>query len=211
MKIVARSFASVSASLEHYGGLLLTDTAFYHSWSFPPYSHCEPESSSSANGVRGKLETNSSPKQSCLFTGKMCSCGAVKLGDLPAGTTWQTLFRDDFIAIPEMITGLLRSKGRVGGVPDCHDHASEEVTVHVSDSNYATVTADAALPTLSSAAVSHSNTHCSDVEARSKETRHPSTSPLVCDPFLPKLKAVELANDLSCSILRIAYALSENM
>jgi len=211
MKSAARSFASVSASLEHYGGLLLTDTAFHHSWSFPPYDHCEAEGNSGTSGVHGKLETKRSQKES-LFSGKTCRCGAVELGDLPAGTSWQTLFRNDFIAIPEIITELLRSPDQDGRLPEWHDHESKECTVQVSDSHskYATVTADETLPTLSNAAVSQTNGHCSDVEVN-QGAKHPSRSPLVCDPFLPKLKAVELANDLSCSILRIAFALSENL
>ena len=38
------------------------------------------------------------------------------------------------------------------------------------------------------------------------ESRH---YPLVCDPFLPKLRAIETANDLASSILRISFSVSE--
>ena len=33
--------------------------------------------------------------------------------------------------------------------------------------------------------------------------------PCVCDAFLPKLKAIEMANDLSSTLLRIAFSISE--
>ena len=33
--------------------------------------------------------------------------------------------------------------------------------------------------------------------------------PLVCDPFLPKLRAIETANDVASTILRISFSVSE--
>lgn len=207
MQSVARSFALVSASLEHYGGLPLTDTALHHCWSFPPYQYCEEEGSSD---LCGKLETKeSSVLKQNLFDEKTCCCGAVRLKDLPPSATWQTLLRDEFAAIPEMITKLLDSRGHIGdNLPSLHDCGMKADTILAPDTQCASGSNYSKDKLLSSAAI-HSNTHHSSVEAvgRGIGLRTPS----VCDPFLPKLKAVELANDLSCSILRIAYALIENM
>lgn len=206
MHSVARSFASVSACLEHYGGLLLTDTAFHHCWSFPPYQYCEQEERS---GLCGKLETKESVLKQNLFDGKTCCCGAVRLRDLPAGATWQTLLRDEFVAIPEMITKLLDSRGHISdNLPGVHDRGMKADTMLTPDTQCASAASYSKDKDLSSAAV-HSNAQHSGVEAVGREIG--LRTPSLCDPFLPKLKAVELANDLSCSILRIAYALTENM
>ena len=165
MHSVARSFASVSASLEHYGGLFLTDTAFHHCWSFPPYQYCEQEGSSA---LCGKLETKESVLKQNLFDGKTCCCGAMKLRDLPAGATWQTLLRDEFVAIPEMITKLLDSQGHISdNLPGMHDHGMKADIMLTPDTQCASAASYSKDKDLSSAA----NTQHSDVEPQ-----HPATA-----------------------------------
>ena len=50
---------------------MLTESAFHHCWSFPPYEWC--------------LEM---PDSSCFSTRKSCNCGSYCVSDLPVGTAW---------------------------------------------------------------------------------------------------------------------------
>lgn len=92
--MVAKVFSSVARSLEHHGGLVLTDSTLHHCWSFPPYDWC----------------LDMAEKNSYFNTSKQCNCGSYMISELPAGTSWLPLHgfygvADDII--PESIASLL--------------------------------------------------------------------------------------------------------
>ena len=72
VRLVANVFSQVAQSLEHHGGLTLTDSSLHHCWSFPPYDHCEDMPDDSA----------------CFSAQKQCNCGGYTISDLPAGSEW---------------------------------------------------------------------------------------------------------------------------
>lgn len=164
MKSVAKSLHMVAASLEHYGGAVLTESSFHHCWFFSPeeagyHPHERQWPWKDMEGEGGRE-----------LARKTCSCGCVRLSDLPHDCEWSSL-----------------------GDSRCLSLVPDSVRRHYSmrDEEFK-----------------------GDVGPRMKRhstsTRHEREDfPLVCDAFLPKLKAIETANDLSSTILRISMSISE--
>lgn len=203
LRNAASTFAALATSLEHFGGLTVTDSVYRHCWSFPPHDYCEAAFADS--GMSGEVLAS--------FEGKTCCCGAVKLSDLQAccSCEWRTLHRRGFSPIPEAIQGLLKLKRRA---------QSRDGLRCETDSNDTLVSSNSAVRGSISSPV-EANFHgigsstklCCTFEQSPGEATHIDTAdlgtPAVCEAFLPKLKAVELASDLVCTVLRIAYVVSE--
>lgn len=163
MKSVANSLHAVAASLEHYGGTVLTESSSHHCWFFPPegtgyHPHERPAPWKDMEGEGGEE------------LAKTCGCGCVRLSDLPHDCEWSSL-----------------------GDSRCSSLVPDSVRGHY-------LMRDAEFK--------------ADIGSRMKQCgtslHHERAGfPLVCDAFLPKLKAIETANDLSSTLLRISMSISE--
>ena len=96
VKEVVSVFSRLASSLEHHGGLVLTESVFHHCWSFPPYDWCldMPEDSS------------------CFSARKCCNCGSYCVSDLPLGTIWipvSSASRGTQDIVPDRLSDLLRN------------------------------------------------------------------------------------------------------
>ena len=200
MRNAANSFAVLASSLEHFGGLSVTDSVYHHCWSFPPHDYCEAVFADDVNGKSGDFPAG--------FEGKTCCCGAVKLSDLQARCSckWQTLTRHGFSPIPEAIQGLL-SKAQ------SHDGLTCETGSNASNGGVHGSTSSPVEANFHGNSLSKSRTSQSPGEVADDGDADAANLgiPDVCEAFLPKLKAVELAGDLVCTVLRIAYVVSERM
>ena len=204
MRSIAEAFAAVASSLEHYNGLTLTDTTFHHCWSFPPYEYCEAVYTSKCGDSELPLQV--------VTPVKNCCCGAVKLSDLPAGCEWKNLHKGNLSAIPEAITGLIRSTKSLQLQDDDSNEAPTENIASRSSCKYSQGDRSTLVEPGEGSKMNEQLpqvVQASDAEGTGQALN--STWPSVCDPFLPKLRAVELVNDLACTVLRIAYALTETI
>ena len=188
---------------------MLTDSSYHHCWSFPPHDWCGAVFA--GDGERGDFQAD--------FTGKTCCCGAVKLSELPASCKWQSLHMDGFSAIPEAIQDLLKPKSKAqshDGLESCATEFGENfVSTIGSGVHYNTAMEVNYNGTGLSKTGTKSHSASLDevvavAESRDSDAANLGT-PDVCDAYLPKLKAVELAGDLVCTVLRIAYVVSERM
>ena len=99
MKDTANMVASVlrktATRLEHNEGLLLTDSAFHHCWSFPPVDQC------------WDLPLDSP----ILRQNKRCNCGQLRASLIPTKSSWQLVDSHDEAVqiIPDGIVKVLKS------------------------------------------------------------------------------------------------------
>ena len=161
-----RGFATVALSLEHHGGLTLTDLTVHHCWSFPPYDFCEAVHASEAD--RNHLQAT--------FATKTCCCGRVSLSELSTCCKWWNLHQGSLQVFPEVIEDIL-----IGGKLPRNQQAKKTEATSINSTEKEMYIQQEPLPTVDS----------------------------ICDPFLSKLEAVELAGDLSSAILRITQVVVE--
>ena len=180
MKSVGSSLEAVAASLEHHGGTLLTDSLFHHCWSFPPEQD-DCLTPAAAAGDREKMKLVEEEEEE----------------DDDEVTEMEEISEEETCGCGVLKLSDLPSncKWNVLGnnegcsfVPDSIRHYLKRATG-------------------------------SCASAREKKERDteiagvPQTSshlfPLVCDPFLPKLRAVETASDLASTILRTSMCITD--
>lgn len=190
---------------------MVTDSEFHHCWSFPPYDYCEPAQTSDGWGNESSLKDT--------LAGTTCCCGAIRLTDLPRRCEWHCLhaYQRDFTVIPDEIKELLAFQA--GNSPYQHQTQREEQT----DNDCNVVTRDGgnkhSLSEASSGNVSLGKSMQASLQTEKQRVISSGLEhkervlelPSVCDPFLPKLNAIELSNDLASTVLRIALAISERM
>lgn len=227
MKSVAISFRAIAAGLEHHGGTVLTDSSSHHCWFFPPECHTATQivgnryhrddkshhsarcvgvgarnvSSSSSRTVKNSISSKTSAplrldkKQLDNDNGEECSgcsgvCGGETGGELRKEE--EQLRREESRFASENTCGC--------GCVRLSDLPSTCEWISLGDNKCSTFVPDSIKHCLKSATMNSIQTRNS-VETKS--------FPCVCDAFLPKLKAIEMANDLATTVLRIAFSISE--
>ena len=94
-RMVAHVLRKTASCLEHDEGLLLTDSAFHHCWSFPPIDQC------------WELPLDSP----VLSQSKTCNCGQLRVGLIPTGSSWKLVDSHDEAVqiIPDGLVKMLNS------------------------------------------------------------------------------------------------------
>lgn len=96
--LVASVLRKITTYLEHDEGLLLTDTAFHHCWSFPSLDQC----------------WDLGPDSVAFSKDKSCNCGRFRVSCIPPGSSWRQIehHNDTVQIIPDRIAELLNSSSK---------------------------------------------------------------------------------------------------
>ena len=207
IKSVARSLQSVSVCLEHHGGTVLSDSSSHHCWFFPP----EDTSLQPAAGEGGPTRSD----------GRWSDTGSVK--DKRESVRGGCVGPKD--RIPHQAASLTRPVSSSEGSGLCSTVYNERWRslktcgcgcvrlldlpptckwIPLRDDRLSMYVPDSIKQCLKRPSTEDSS---SGQTCGSSKEKLPF--PCVCDAFLPKLRAIETAGDLSSTVLRIAFSISE--
>lgn len=208
MKSVAKSLCAVAASLEHYGGTVLSDSQFHHCWFFPPEDCVVPvtqqrddkmsENHRTARSQGGRVSSDqfieNSPCYEASIPWRLGKMEMTTDEERGGGEQEKQLQRE------ETLFGLEKTCGcghlRLSDLPSMCEWAS------LADAQCSTFVPDSIRQCLERATKENDSIDTSSAAAK-------QSSAFVCDAFLPKLKAIEMASDLASSLLRVAFSVSE--
>ena len=237
MRSVASSLQAVALSLEHHRGTVLTDSSSHHCWSFPPenWGHTplvtnmeqrRQDATGKENFCHAVMKQAVSERLEVSGSGMTCGSGAPTVcstqpvpltpggkrssdnrrgrcsensdvcGEEPKGEYLTTERQGE-----ERLLALEKTCGC--GRVRLTDLPPESEWSPLGDSECSTYVADSIKLYVKRAAEIRTDL------AQTKTASEASSFPLVCDAFLPKLKAIETANDVASTLLRIALSISE--
>ena len=235
MRSVATSFREVAKSLEHHGGTVLSDSSYHHCWFFAPEDCMEPlvghekhmttektdySSMTKDNGDRGDNGTISgqfaenrhnfqvSPLPVCC--GEQVSSterGKVSEGTSECGemTGSRSKLRNE--ELPRRKEKWCVSEKACGcGCVRLSDLPSACEWIPLGDDKLSLYVSESIKECLKRAVDESAER---DGAQRRSEGTEINPFPCVCDAFWPKLKAIEMANDLSSTLLRIAFSIEK--
>lgn len=207
MKSVAKSLCAVAVSLEHYGGTVLSDSTSHHCWFFPPEDSVVPVV---GGGKRQRDDKTSENHFTAGQGGRVSSDQFIKNRPSYQASIPQRLGKMEITTDEERgeqreetFFGLEKTCGcghlRLSDLPSTCEWTS------LADAQCSTFVPDSIRQCLEGA------TKESDSVDRSSPAALETKQSLacVCDAFLPKLKAIEMASDLASSLLRVAFSVSE--
>jgi hypothetical protein len=216
MRNVATGFQRVAVCLEHHGGTVVSDSWSHHCWTFPPDNWGHPGGGGRESKTVGDVTRNRCPfpargsKISAGVTARDSVSGG-KGQCAPADKKQQRASR---YSDSERLDATLR-----GGEGSKETVFHEEDTLEVDEGALRSgktcgcgcVKLSDLPPTSKWIPLGADN--CSvfipDFVQQQCLEDTPVLSrpvfPLVCDPFLPKVRAIEVANDLASTVLRISF------
>ena len=217
MRNVATGFQRVAVCLEHHGGTVVSDSWSHHCWAFPPDNWVHPGGGGESKTVGDRVMRNR-----CHFPagGSKISAG-ITARDSVSGGKGQCAPADKKQERASRYSDSERVEGTLRGEESKERVFHKEDTLEVDEGDFQSgktcgcgcVKLSDLPPTAKWIPLGADN--CSVfipdfVRQRLENTPRDSVLsrpvfPLVCDPFLPKVRAIEAANDLASTVLRISF------
>ena len=221
MRSVAASFQRVAVCLEHWGGTVLSDSSSHHCWFFPPGNWTSPggcgegevQRERTKDTCRFSVGSERKGESSSVLVGNSFSeHGEKQSHPVPADNSQENKH------LPSRFSGLGTGDAgwKDGGTREEVVCPSEKTCgcgcVKLSDlppsNQWIPLGAERCSVSLLESVQLALERARPEVASSAKDAAS-TPFPSVCDPFLPKLRAMETASDLASTILRISFSVSE--